>query len=382
MARCGGRGACGRRTNACDGSPRTLRALRARSRRPRITPPCARWNTVSSAAAPNPTIRFSPPRVWGLKFTNPVGLAAGFDKDARVVDAMLASRIWLCRSRHRHAASRKQAIRSRGSSASMRIAPSSIGSASTAAASRPSRERLIKRAASSRMRAALSAPMSARTATPWTAPPTTSPESKQLSGLCGLSRRQYLLAQHAGLARAPGARADRGFAPPRASRPQARRCPDPEKPPLLAKVGPDLSDAINCATSPRSRSRPGSTDSSSATPRSTAPSSLKSRDKAEAGGLSGAPLLSAVHRCLAALYRLTKGRLPLIGCGGVASGADAYAKIRAGASLVQVYSALVFEGPSLVERIKREIGGILARRRLCSRLGCGRPRPLIDCVLA
>jgi dihydroorotate dehydrogenase len=56
---------------------------------------------------------------------------------------------------------------------------------------------------------------------------------------------------------------------------------------------------------------------------------------------------------------LTKGRIPLIGCGGIASGADAYAKIRAGASLVQVYSALVFHGPGLPQRIKRELAQLL-----------------------
>jgi dihydroorotate dehydrogenase len=55
------------------------------------------------------------------------------------------------------------------------------------------------------------------------------------------------------------------------------------------------------------------------------------------------------------MYRLTAGRLPIIGCGGIASGADAYAKIRAGASLVQLYSALVFHGPELVASIKREL---------------------------
>jgi dihydroorotate dehydrogenase len=63
--------------------------------------------------------------------------------------------------------------------------------------------------------------------------------------------------------------------------------------------------------------------------------------------------------CLAAMYRYTGGKLPIIGCGGVASGADAYAKIRAGASLVQLYSALVFQGPSLVGHIKRELAARL-----------------------
>jgi dihydroorotate dehydrogenase len=63
--------------------------------------------------------------------------------------------------------------------------------------------------------------------------------------------------------------------------------------------------------------------------------------------------------CLAGFYRLTEGKIPLIGCGGVSSGDDAYAKIRAGASLVQVYTALIFHGPPLVGRIKRELTALL-----------------------
>jgi dihydroorotate dehydrogenase len=63
--------------------------------------------------------------------------------------------------------------------------------------------------------------------------------------------------------------------------------------------------------------------------------------------------------CLARMFRLTGGRLPIIGCGGIASGADAYAKIRAGASLVQLYSALVFHGPGLVTVIKCDLAQLL-----------------------
>ncbi len=67
-------------------------------------------------------------------------------------------------------------------------------------------------------------------------------------------------------------------------------------------------------------------------------------------------------RCdLAALYRLTEGRIPLVGAGGVSSGQDAYAKIRAGASLVQLYTALVFEGPGLPRRVARELAFLLRR---------------------
>lgn len=82
---------------------------------------------------------------------------------------------------------------------------------------------------------------------------------------------------------------------------------------------------------------------------------------AEAGGLSGPPLFDLSTRLLAATARLVDGRIALIGIGGVASGADAYAKIRAGASLVQLYTALAYQGPGLVARIKRDLAGLLHR---------------------
>jgi len=82
---------------------------------------------------------------------------------------------------------------------------------------------------------------------------------------------------------------------------------------------------------------------------------LASRFRDETGGLSGAPLTGLSTERLAAFAAAAAGRLALIGAGGVGSGADAYAKIRAGASAVQLYSALVFEGPGLVRRIKREL---------------------------
>jgi dihydroorotate dehydrogenase len=62
---------------------------------------------------------------------------------------------------------------------------------------------------------------------------------------------------------------------------------------------------------------------------------------------------------LATLYRLTEGRLPLIGCGGIASGADAYAKIRAGASLIQFYTALIYGGPGLARTICADLARLL-----------------------
>ncbi len=89
------------------------------------------------------------------------------------------------------------------------------------------------------------------------------------------------------------------------------------------------------------------------------PPGLASRHRAEAGGLSGEPLMALATRVLADFHAAARGRFALIGVGGVASGADAYAKIRAGACAVQLYSAMVFEGPGLVGRIRRDLAARL-----------------------
>ena len=82
---------------------------------------------------------------------------------------------------------------------------------------------------------------------------------------------------------------------------------------------------------------------------------LRSRHAGEAGGLSGAPLFGMSTEMLRRFRAAAAGRFALMGVGGIGSGAEAYAKIRAGADAVQLYSALVFEGPGLVSRIKREL---------------------------
>jgi dihydroorotate dehydrogenase len=89
------------------------------------------------------------------------------------------------------------------------------------------------------------------------------------------------------------------------------------------------------------------------------PPGLASRHRSEAGGLSGAPLMAPATRVLAEFRQAARGRFGLIGVGGVASGADAYAKIRAGAGAVQLYSALVFQGPSLVTGMARDLAARL-----------------------
>ncbi len=86
---------------------------------------------------------------------------------------------------------------------------------------------------------------------------------------------------------------------------------------------------------------------------------LASPDAGEAGGLSGAPLRELAQSVLGRFSTAAAGRLPLVGAGGIASGADAYARIRAGASAVQLYSALVFEGPGLAVRLSRDLAAHL-----------------------
>ncbi|PCI34552.1 MAG: dihydroorotate dehydrogenase (quinone) [Alphaproteobacteria bacterium] len=86
---------------------------------------------------------------------------------------------------------------------------------------------------------------------------------------------------------------------------------------------------------------------------------LTSEFSGETGGLSGAPLFDKSTELLSDMYRLTEGKIPLIGVGGISSGAEAYRKIRAGASLVQLYSALVFHGPGLVRQVKLDLAAAL-----------------------
>ena len=96
------------------------------------------------------------------------------------------------------------------------------------------------------------------------------------------------------------------------------------------------------------------------------PESLASAYKGETGGLSGAPLFHPSTAVLAEFARALRGEFDLIGVGGVASGADAYAKLRAGAHAVQLYSMLVYEGPGLAARIADELEACRVRDGLAS----------------
>lgn len=130
------------------------------------------------------------------------------------------------------------------------------------------------------------------------------------------------------------------------------------QPPLLVKIAPDLSpeERVDIAAVALATGIDGIVVANTTVAR---PPGLRSREAGEPGGLSGRPLFAPSTALLEEMYRLTEGRLPLIGVGGVASAADAYAKIRAGASLVQLYTALVFAGPALLGQIKSGLVALL-----------------------
>ncbi|TCS62461.1 quinone-dependent dihydroorotate dehydrogenase [Varunaivibrio sulfuroxidans] len=131
-------------------------------------------------------------------------------------------------------------------------------------------------------------------------------------------------------------------------------------PPLLLKIAPDLTDEdkADIAAVALETGIDGLIVSNTTICR---PSSLTDPQKRETGGLSGRPLFAESTRVLGEMYRLTDGKLPLIGVGGVEDGGGAYAKIRAGASLVQLYSAMVYEGPLLANKLNRNLAACLRR---------------------
>ncbi|XP_078448566.1 pyrimidine d isoform X2 [Wolffia australiana] len=132
-------------------------------------------------------------------------------------------------------------------------------------------------------------------------------------------------------------------------------------PPLLVKIAPDLSkqDLEDIAAVALALHLDGLIISNTTISR---PDAVAGDPlSGEAGGLSGRPLFDLSTQILKEMYILTRGKIPLIGVGGVSSGEDAYKKIRAGATLVQLYTAFGYEGPSLIPRIKAELAECLER---------------------
>ena len=288
-------------------------------------------------------------RVFGLTFPNPVGLAAGFDKDAEVTDAVLAlgfgfveagtvtprpqpgnPRPRLFRLEEDQAVINRYGFNSRGL------------------------EAFVKRLRHRNKRLGI---VGANVGKNKETEDAAADYEKGIAGVCAYA--DYVVC-NVSSPNTPGlrglqARAEIERLLERVLAARSRAAADPNNlPPLLAKVGPDLSeeevhDIAQVALAARID---GLIVGNTTIDR---PAGLRSPLRTEAGGLSGRPLLTHANACLAAMYRYTQGRIPIIGCGGIASGADAYGKIRAGASLVQLYSALVFHGPELLGRILQEL---------------------------
>jgi dihydroorotate dehydrogenase len=300
------------------------------------------------AREPDPPILTQ--RLWGLDFPNPIGLAAGYDKDADVPDAMLGlgfgfveigtvtprpqpgnAKPRLFRLEEDQAVVNRMGFNSAGLQAvlgrlSRRRRGGIIGT--NLGMNRDSGDAAADYAEGVRRAAAVSDYLVVNISSPNT------------PGLRDLQRRaalESLLARLFEVRRETGSRI-----------------------PLLLKIAPDLSPAEReeIAQVALGAKIDGLVISNTTVAR---PAGLLSRHAQESGGLSGRPLFAASTALLADMYRLTQGRLPLIGVGGIASASDAYAKIRAGARLVQLYTALVFSGPALVGRIKRGLASLLRR---------------------
>lgn len=137
-------------------------------------------------------------------------------------------------------------------------------------------------------------------------------------------------------------------------------CCEESRPPLLVKLAPDLTEEQQeeIAGTIMTSDVDGLVLTNTTVSR---PEALPESYRAKPGGLSGAPLRDMSTAVIRNFYRLTEGKLPIIGIGGIQNGAHAYEKIRAGASLVEVYTGLVYEGPLVANAINKELLALLAR---------------------
>ena len=292
-------------------------------------------------------------RVWGLEFPNPVGLAAGFDKDAEAVDALLGigfgfveagtvtpepqpgnPRPRLFRLADDEAIVNRLGFNSGGLAVfaahlSRRRGRGGIVGANLGK-NRDAPDAVADFVTGARALCALADYLVINVSSPNT------------PGLRDLQDRAAILnlVDHVRTAMAEAATG----APP----------------PLLVKIAPDLeTEALAALCEAAAEARVdglivGNTTVARA-------QDLRGAARKEEGGLSGKPLFAPSTAMLSEVFRLTGGRIPLIGCGGMFSGADAYAKIRAGASLVQLYTAMVFHGPGVAAAVKRELAACLRR---------------------
>ena len=309
---------------------------------------------AGGSAAPDDPILST--RVWNLAFSNPLGLAAGFDKDAEVIDAVLGLGFGFVEAGTvtplpQPGNPKPRLFRLVEDEALInRFGFNSKGLAAFIA-------RLVER----RRKGGAAGIVGANVGKNRDAADAAGDYVTGIEAVCGLA--DYLVCNISS-PNTPGlrglqAKSQIGELIARVLDARRRAALNSARlPPLLTKVGPDLDQQQlrDIAEVALASGIDGLIVGNTTVDR---PAALRSPDRSETGGLSGPPLMAKATACLADMYRFTGGKLPIIGCGGVASSADAYAKIRAGASLVQFYSALVFHGPPLVGRIKRELAARL-----------------------
>ena len=289
-------------------------------------------------------------RLWDLDFANPVGLAAGYDKDARVPDAMLGLgfgfvEVGTVTPRPQPGNPKPRVFRlERDQAVVNRMGFNSRGLDAVC-------DRLSRRVRSRIVGVNLGRNRDTKDAA-----------GDYTEGIRRTARLADYLVINVSSPNTPGLRelqhrALLGSLLERLIKVRAETCC---RPPLLLKIAPDLKsgDRRDIAEIALETGIDGLVVSNTTVER---PPDLVSRNAQEAGGLSGRPLFAPSTALLGEMYRLTQRRLPLIGVGGIASAEDAYAKIRAGASLVQLYTALIVAGPKLVGQIKSGLANLLER---------------------
>jgi dihydroorotate dehydrogenase len=312
-----------------------------------------RTGLAPSAEGPDdPRLRIT---LWSRAFANPVGLAAGFDKNAQVTDAMLRLGFGFVEvggvtPRPQPGNPKPRVFRAPGQGAMInRLGLNNEGL--DAVGTRLRRRLGDPRRAPGRVGVNLG-------------PNRDSPDPARdfRTGILALAGLADFLVINISSPNTPGLRdlqttAHLGRLIDLATQARAE---SGEGTPILLKIAPDLAEGEPEAIAEAALA--GGVDGLVVANTTTArPPGLPAAFAAEAGGLSGPPLMAPSTRLLARMARLTGRRLPLIGVGGIAGADDAYAKIRAGASLVALYTALVYRGPRLVTDIKAGLAARLER---------------------
>ncbi len=293
--------------------------------------------------------------VAGLTFPNPLGMAAGFDKDGEVPDALLGlgfgfaevgsitplpqagnPRPRLFRLWEDRAVINRMGFNNGGGEVAARRLAARLGQPGVVGinigANKDSADRIADYAAM----AALMAPLASYLAVNVSSPNT--------PGLRALQDEGALAALLDGVL---------------AARNQGARGEGPDAPPVFLKVAPDLLPAdIDAIARIAIDKRLGGLIVSNTT---ISRPPLRSAHADEAGGLSGAPLKALALATLRDFRKATGGAVPLVGVGGIATAEDAWERIRAGASLVQLYSAMVYEGPGIARRITAGLEALMRR---------------------